>query len=76
MKCSLINLCNANTVPEIFAPAQLWRQLVENIEMQLSPVYFSIDKKSPCFYQNSYLHMYTESIDDHQNYMLVHETPS
>ena len=30
------------------APAQLQRQLdVENIEIQLSPAYFSKDKKSP-----------------------------
>ena len=35
-------------VPKISAPAQLQTQPdVENIEMQLSPAYFSIDKKSP-----------------------------
>ena len=37
------------TVP----PAQLQRQLnVDNIQMQPSPAYVSIDKKSPQLYQN------------------------
>ena len=44
-------------------PVQLQRQLnVDNILMQSSPAYVSIDKKSPQLYQN------IESNNDNQGY--------
>ena len=57
-------------VAKIPASAQLQIQLdVQNIEMELSPAYFSKDKKVLDFIKIAiYIHIATESIDDHQNY--------
>ena len=50
---------DAVTIP----PVQLQRQLnVDNIQMQPSPAYVSIDKKSPRLYQN------IDSNNDNQGY--------
>ena len=45
----VLNSIDVVTIP----PAHLQRQLnVDNIQMQPSPAYVSIDKKSPQLYQN------------------------
>ena len=48
-------LCNDFSVDDvsILAPAHFQRQLnMDNIEMQSSPAYVSLDNKSPRLYQN------------------------